>query len=167
MANHHRKFIRSLAAVALVAGIAMAMAPAADAAPKIVKFEHDYPLGSIVVVNTQKKLYYVIGNGQALQYSIAIGVKKEQWTGKSFVQSKAVNPSWTPPDRPGSVVPGGIGNPLGVRALYLGWTLYRIHGTNKPSSIGSAASNGCFRMLNKDVIDLYERVKVGTKVVVI
>lgn len=139
----------------------------AEAGRKIVSISDKYELGSIVVVNSQRKLYYVIGKGRALLYPVAVGTKDSQWTGQSFVHSKAVNPSWTPPWAPSRVVRGGPGNPLGVRALYLGWTQYRIHGTNAPGSIGSAASHGCFRMFNEDVKDLYDRVHIGAPVFVL
>jgi lipoprotein-anchoring transpeptidase ErfK/SrfK len=156
-----------------LATIASAAAPA-SAAPEIVSFKSSYPVGAIIVVNKDRQLYYVLGNGHALRYAIAIGVPKEQWTGRIFVQSKQKNPGWSPtPDmrrkRPGlpQYIPGGPQSPLGVRAIYLGWSNYRIHGTLAPGSIGQAASNGCFRMHNKDVIDLYDRVHIGAPVYVI
>lgn len=134
---------------------------------EFVPFTKSYPRGSIIVVNTERRLYYVLGNGRAIRYPIAIGTPKNQWTGKSFVQAKAKNPSWTPPWNPGHTVPGGPGNPLGVRALYLDWGLYRIHGTNAPGSIGHAASHGCIRMHNHHVKDLYERVHIGAPVFIL
>ena len=153
-----------LTAFSLIAGVATDLA---HAAPRVVPFNYDYPLGTIIVVNNERHLYYVIGNGKALQYPVAVGTPDNQWTGTLFVQGKAVNPSWTPPWAPGHTVKGGPGNPLGVRALYLGWTNYRIHGTNAPGSIGSAASHGCVRMFNADVTDLYTRVHIGAPVHVI
>ncbi len=139
-----------------------------QAAPgTLVTFEKQYPAGSIIVVNKERKLYYVLGHGRALRYPIAIGTPRNQWTGKSFVQRKAKDPSWTPPWNQRRTVPGGPGNPLGKRAIYLDWGLYRIHGTNAPGSIGRAASHGCIRMHNKHVIDLYERVHIGAPVFVI
>ncbi len=139
----------------------------AQAAPETVNFQPNYPLGAIVIANKERRLYYVIGKGRALRYPVAIGRPGTQWTGQLFVSTRAVNPSWTPPENPGRTVPGGPGNPLGVRALYLGWTNYRIHGTNAPGSIGSAASHGCFRMLNADVTHLYSKVSVGAPVYVV
>lgn len=127
----------------------------------------DYEPGSIVVVNSERRLYYVLGDGQAIRYPVAIGTMSNQWTGKSFVQSKAKNPAWRPPWSPGRVVPGGPGNPLGARAIYLDWSLYRIHGTNAPGSIGTAASHGCIRMHNRHVKDLYERVHLGAPVFIV
>jgi lipoprotein-anchoring transpeptidase ErfK/SrfK len=133
----------------------------------IVSFDPQYEVGSIIVVNQTRKLYYIVAKGQAMIYPVAVGTKDSQWTGKLFVQSKAVNPTWTPPWSPGKTVAGGGNNPLGARALYLGWTTYRIHGTNAPGSIGSAASHGCFRMLNEHVKDLYPRVHIGAPVFVV
>jgi lipoprotein-anchoring transpeptidase ErfK/SrfK len=159
-----------LFALALIASVA---APA-RATPEIVSIPASYPVGAIVIINKDRQLYYVLGNGYALRYSIAIGVPKEQWTGRLFIQAKQKNPGWSPtPDmrrkRPGlpQYIPGGPQSPLGSRALYLGWSNYRIHGTLAPNSIGQAASNGCFRMHNKDVNDLYDRVHLGAPVFVI
>lgn len=171
------KSLHTILSRGLAAAIAVAAAtlwvlpvPTAEAAggrgPTLVDFSHDYPLGTIIVVNNERRLYYVVGKNKALQYAVAVGTPGNQWIGQSFVSSRAVNPSWT---QPGSsrTVPGGPGNPLGVRALYLGWTNYRIHGTNAPGSIGSAASHGCFRMQNADVSDLYNRVNIGAPVHVV
>jgi lipoprotein-anchoring transpeptidase ErfK/SrfK len=154
-----------LATAAALAG-PLAAAPA-TAASDIVAFQQNYPLGAIVVVNRERRLYYIIGKGRAVRYPVAVGTPENQWTGQSFVSSHAQNPSWTPPWSPGHTVPGGPGNPLGVRALYLGWTNYRIHGTNAPGSIGAPASHGCIRMLNADVTDLYKRVNLGAPVYVV
>ncbi|MGH1350329.1 MAG: L,D-transpeptidase [Methyloligellaceae bacterium] len=141
-------------------------------ARKIVSMKLHYKPGTIIVVNSERKLYYVLGNGRAIRYPIAIGVPQEQWIGTTFVQNKRKHPNWTPPPKspggkPGRTVPGGPGNPLGARAIYLDWSLYRIHGTYTPGSIGRASSNGCFRMYNKDVKDLYERVHIGAPVHVV
>lgn len=127
----------------------------------------------IDIDNKRKVLTLIQDDGTMIKYPIAVGRKGVQWTGQHVVTRKVEWPSWTPspamrkrhPGLPG-YVPGGPENPLGARALYLGDTLYRIHGTNDPNSIGRAASSGCFRMHNEDVIDLYERVKIGTVVVV-
>lgn len=153
------------AALALVALIAMPIAPAM--AKKIVEFSSGYGAGTIVIVNKDRKLYYVLGGGKAIEYPVAIGRTAQVWTGKSRISRKVKNPTWLNPDDPeAEIVPGGPDNPLGERALYLGSTLYRIHGTPAASSIGQAVSNGCIRMYNKDVKDLYNRVGIGTKVVV-
>lgn len=139
----------------------------------LVRFPKYYGKNVIVVRTGERKLYYTLGDGTAIQYPIAVGKDGMQRFGTTSVISKRVNPDWRPtprmrredPSLP-AVVPGGPGNPLGVRALYLGWDLYRIHGTNNPSSIGKAASSGCYRMYNEDVIELYKRIKTGTKVIV-
>jgi lipoprotein-anchoring transpeptidase ErfK/SrfK len=121
----------------------------------------------VVVVNNDRHLYYVLGGGKAIRYEIAIVTPDEQWTGRTFIETKAVEPSWTPPWDMDNPVSGGDGNPLGARALYLGWSLYRIHGTNAPTSIGGAASHGCIRMFNANIKDLFERVHVGAPVFVV
>jgi lipoprotein-anchoring transpeptidase ErfK/SrfK len=163
-----------LAVMALILALDAGVGTPAAAAPEVISFKATYPIGAIVVVNKDRELYYVLGNGYALRYPIAIGVPKEQWTGRMFVQSKQKDPGWSPtPDmrrrNPGlpEYIPGGPKSPLGSRAIYLGWSNYRIHGTLAPGSIGQAASNGCFRMHNKDVNDLYERVHIGAPVYVI
>ncbi|MCC2095266.1 MAG: L,D-transpeptidase [Hyphomicrobiales bacterium] len=127
-----------------------------------------------VIVNTQDRfLYYVLGNGRAIRYGIGVGRPGFEWSGVKKVSRKAEWPSWRPPSemlkrRPDlpRFMEGGPSNPLGARALYLGSSLYRIHGTNEPNTIGTNVSSGCIRMLNKDVIDLYGRVRVGAKVIV-
>jgi lipoprotein-anchoring transpeptidase ErfK/SrfK len=165
-------------AFALLVG-ALVVAPAADAAgmprPKIrqTTFEGDFEPGTIVVRTSERRLYLVTGPGRALRYDIAVGRPEEQWFGRSWVSKKRHDPIWIPtadmreknPALPVSVGPGPK-NPLGKRAMNLGWSTYRIHGTNSPNSIGSAASAGCFRMRNADVLDLFERVNVGAQVVV-
>jgi len=143
-------------------------------ARELVTMEKSYPLGAIVIINSERRLYYSLGNGMALRYKVAIGKEGFSWAGESFVQSKRKNPGWSPPPamRRRSpylpvYMPPGPKNPLGVRAIYLGWSEYRIHGTIDPNSIGRAASSGCIRMLNSDVTDLYERVHIGAPVYVI
>ncbi len=158
--------VAGVIAAAMTVSASLTATPA-RASSEIVGFQQDYPLGAIIVVNKERRLYYVISKGRALRYPVAVGTPENQWTGKSFVAAHAINPSWTPPWNPGHTVPGGAGNPLGVRALYLGWTNYRIHGTNAPGSIGSPASHGCIRMLNSDVSDLYSRVNIGAPVYVV
>ena len=140
---------------------------------EVVSFSENLPAGSIVISTSQRRLYYVMGGGKALRYAIAVGKEGYAWSGTSTVSSKREWPSWTPPpdmrkrkpDLP-AFMPGGKDNPLGARALYLGDTLYRIHGTNEPWYMGSAQSSGCIRMTNDDVIDLYGRTKVGATVIV-
>jgi lipoprotein-anchoring transpeptidase ErfK/SrfK len=139
---------------------------------EIVAFESaKYPMGSIVIDTSQRRLYYSVGNGHAINYRVAVGKPRFQWFGETFVEKKK-DPGWYPTlrmRRAGAprYVPPGPRNPLGVRAIYLGWSEYRIHGTNPPGSIGRAASSGCIRMLNKDVSDLFERVHIGAPVYVV
>jgi lipoprotein-anchoring transpeptidase ErfK/SrfK len=129
--------------------------------------------GTIYINTAERRLYLMLGNGQALRYGIGVGRDGFSWSGTHHVTAKKEWPSWTPPSqmlarRPDlpHYMPGGVENPLGARALYLGSTLYRIHGSNEPETIGQAVSSGCFRMTNEDVVDLYSRVRIGTVVVV-
>jgi lipoprotein-anchoring transpeptidase ErfK/SrfK len=149
----------------------------AQAAPiprEVVEFEGRQAPGTIVVSTSERRLYYVLGGGQAIRYGIGVGRPGFEWAGVKTVTAKQEWPAWTPPaemlkrrpDLPRHMR-GGIENPLGARALYLGSSLYRIHGSNEPDSIGHAVSSGCIRLLNEDVVDLYRRVSVGTKVVVL
>lgn len=129
--------------------------------------------GSIVIDTGSKFLYYVKGDGRAIRYGIGVGRPGFEWSGVKTISRKAEWPDWTPPpemlarrpDLP-RFMPGGPANPLGARALYLGSSLYRIHGTNEPYTIGQNVSSGCIRMMNEDVTDLYDRVDVGARVVV-
>jgi lipoprotein-anchoring transpeptidase ErfK/SrfK len=138
-----------------------------------VMYPTNYSPGTIVINTAERRLYLVLGNGQALRYGIGVGRDGFRWSGTHRISAKKVWPSWTPPsqmlarrpDLPRHMA-GGIENPLGARAMYLGSTLYRIHGSNEPETIGQAVSSGCFRMTNDDVTDLYSRVSVGTTVVV-
>jgi lipoprotein-anchoring transpeptidase ErfK/SrfK len=131
------------------------------------------PPGSIYISTSERRLYLILGNGEALRYGIGVGRDGFRWMGTHHVSAKKEWPSWTPPaemrarrpDLP-RFMAGGIENPLGARALYLGSTLYRIHGSNEPETIGHAVSSGCIRMTNEDVTDLYNRVPVGALVVV-
>jgi lipoprotein-anchoring transpeptidase ErfK/SrfK len=140
---------------------------------EVVNFSEKQPPGTIIVSTGQRRLYYVMGDGKALRYAIAVGKEGYAWSGTSTISSKREWPGWTPPadmrkrkpELP-AFMPGGKDNPLGARALYLGDTLYRIHGTNEPWYMGSAQSSGCIRMTNDDVIDLYGRAKVGATVIV-
>jgi lipoprotein-anchoring transpeptidase ErfK/SrfK len=143
--------------------------------PPAQDFEVDdnYAPGTIVVNTAERRLYLVQPGGQALRYGIGVGRDGFRWGGVHRVTAKKEWPSWTPPaqmlarrpDLPRHM-PGGIDNPLGARAMYLGSTLYRIHGSNEPETIGQAVSSGCFRMTNDDVTDLYNRVSVGATVIV-
>jgi lipoprotein-anchoring transpeptidase ErfK/SrfK len=129
--------------------------------------------GTIIISTAERHLYLVQGNGKALRYGIGVGRDGFQWQGLVKISRKAEWPDWTPPPEMIERQPylprfmaGGPGNPLGARALYLGATVYRIHGTNRPDTIGTAVSSGCFRLVNSDVADLYDRVPVGTKVII-
>ncbi|HEY0219720.1 MAG TPA: L,D-transpeptidase [Afipia sp.] len=140
----------------------------------LVQFEGNYKPGSIIVDTKQRRLYLVLGNGQALRYGIGVGRDGFRWGGVHRITAKKEWPAWTPPSQMLARRPdlprhmeGGLENPLGARALYLGSTLYRIHGSNEPETIGQAVSSGCFRMVNDDVIDLYDRVSVGASVYVV
>jgi lipoprotein-anchoring transpeptidase ErfK/SrfK len=139
--------------------------------------ETKYPIGSLIVKTPERALYFVSGKGEAIRYDVGVGRDGMQWSGNSSIVAKAEWPSWTPPKvmiereaLKGHIIPpfmeGGPGNPLGARAMYIGGRLYRVHGTNNEASIGGAVSSGCIRMMNADVIDLYDRVKVGAKIYV-
>jgi lipoprotein-anchoring transpeptidase ErfK/SrfK len=138
-----------------------------------VDFREKHAPGTIIVRQREKRLYYVLGDGKAIRYAIAVGREGAAWAGVSTVSDKREWPDWTPtpnilkrqPDLPRHVE-GGAHNPLGARALYLGQTMYRIHGTNEPWRIGEEASSGCIRLTNDDVIDLYNRTRLGATVIV-
>jgi lipoprotein-anchoring transpeptidase ErfK/SrfK len=130
--------------------------------------------GTIIIDTPNTYLYYVLGNGQAMRYGIGVGREGFTWSGTQTITKKAEWPDWTPPPEMIARQPylprhmaGGPGNPLGARAMYLGGSIYRIHGTNAPETIGTRVSSGCLRLTNQDVIDLYSRVNVGTKVIVL
>jgi lipoprotein-anchoring transpeptidase ErfK/SrfK len=140
---------------------------------QIVDYVTKEPAGSIIIDTPSTYLYYVLGDGKAMRYGIGVGREGFTWSGVEKITRLAEWPDWHPPAEMIERQPylprfmaGGPGNPLGARALYLGKTVYRIHGTNQPSTIGKFVSSGCIRMLNEDVEDLYGRVKVGTRVVV-
>jgi lipoprotein-anchoring transpeptidase ErfK/SrfK len=149
--------------------------PAATAIPReTVRYDGRYAPGTIVVSTTERRMYYVLGDGKAIKYGIGVGRPGFEWGGSQTITAKREWPDWRPPSqmlkrRPDlpRYMPGGPENPLGARAMYLGSSLYRIHGSNEPETIGQAVSSGCIRMLNEDVIDLYDRAKVGTRVVVL
>lgn len=140
---------------------------------KEVDFTENYRRGTIVIKTSKRKLYLVLGDGKAIEYGVGVGRKGYTWSGRSYVSRKAEWPGWTPPaamrarqpELPPHM-PGGPNNPLGARALYIGSSLYRIHGTSQPHTIGTAVSSGCIRLINSEVIDLYNRVPVGAPVIV-
>ena len=148
--------------------------PQQSAIPReIVNFNKNYAPGTILISTSERRLYYVMGDGKAMRYGVGVGRPGFEWAGVKTISRKAEWPGWTPPpqmlrrrpDLPRHMA-GGPENPLGARAMYLGSSLYRIHGSNEPDTIGTAVSSGCIRMTNDDVMDLYERAKVGTRVMV-
>jgi lipoprotein-anchoring transpeptidase ErfK/SrfK len=140
---------------------------------EVVEYATNYKPGTIVIETDERRLYLVLEDGMALRYGIGVGRDGFTWSGTHRITRKAEWPGWTPPaamrkrvpDLP-AYMPGGPDNPLGARALYIGSTLYRVHGTSEPWSIGQAVSSGCIRLTNEDIADLYERVKVGALIVV-
>lgn len=161
---------------ALAVGMALPLAVASAAAPpkrevgepqtkaQRVAVPAVYAPGSVVIVNSERKLYYITAKGEAIRYGVAVGKISELWMGRTFVAAKMVDPKWIPINGDEPVEGGDPANPLGKRALYLDWSLLRIHGTPSRGSIGSAVSNGCIRMLNEDVMDLFERIHLGAPV---
>jgi lipoprotein-anchoring transpeptidase ErfK/SrfK len=148
--------------------------PVASAIPReTVSFGGNEAPGTIVVRTGERRLYFVLPDHQALRYGVGVGRPGFTWAGVSRIVNKREWPDWTPPaqmlrrrpDLPRHMA-GGVDNPLGARAMYIGGTLYRIHGSNEPDTIGQAVSSGCIRMTNDDVIDLYSRARVGARVVV-
>jgi lipoprotein-anchoring transpeptidase ErfK/SrfK len=144
---------------------------------KTVRYDGRYEPGTIIVNTSERRLYYTLGNGKAIKYGVGVGREGFTWAGTNRVSRKAEWPGWTPPPQMirreaakghklPPYMPGGPDNPLGARAIYIGSTMFRIHGTNQPWTIGQAMSSGCIRMANDDVIHLYNQVDVGAKVVV-
>jgi lipoprotein-anchoring transpeptidase ErfK/SrfK len=140
---------------------------------QVVYYRSNEAPGTIIISTKERHLYLIQGNGRAIRYGIGVVREGFQWQGLLNITRKAEWPDWTPPPEMIARQPylprfmaGGPGNPLGARAMYLGTTVYRIHGTNQPQTIGTAISSGCFRLVNADVADLYDRVPVGTKVIV-
>jgi lipoprotein-anchoring transpeptidase ErfK/SrfK len=168
-----RAILRQSCAAIVFAVLAFAAGPASTR--EIVSFDASgYSAGTIVVRTTQRRLYLVLGNGQAIRYMVGVGRAGKQWAGVSRIDGKYLNPAWAPPpevkrDKPSlpAVIPGGSArNPMGAAALTLAGGEYAIHGTNQPSSVGGYVSYGCIRMYNQDISDLFGRVSVGTAVVV-
>lgn len=156
---------------------AQLLVPASLQARETVPFDKpEYRPGTIVVSTKERRLYLVLGQGQALRYPVAVGKRGKQWQGQARIERKYVEPAWSPPDEikrdnpklPAVIAGGAPDNPMGARAMTLtGGGQYAIHGTNRPRSIGTFASYGCVRMHNDDIIDLYGRVGVGTPVVML
>ncbi len=165
--------LRAFATVGVLSVVAL---PAGQAAAReVVPFSGGYSPGTIVVNTSQRRLYYVVDDGRAVRYPVGVGKPGKQWFGEARIDGKYVRPAWSPPDevkrdnpRLPDVIPGGApNNPMGARALTLDLDEYAIHGTNSPGSIGTYASYGCIRMLNEDIVHLYDQVNVGTRVVVV
>jgi lipoprotein-anchoring transpeptidase ErfK/SrfK len=152
--------------------VAFGLAPAH--AGDVVAFGHGVPAGTIVIKTSERRLYYVLDDSRAIRYAVGVGKDGKQWTGQTFVNGKYLNPAWSPPAEirhdkpqlPNIIAGGSTQNPMGAAAMTLNGGEYAIHGTNRPGSIGGFVSYGCIRMYNRDVIDLYGRVSVGTPVVV-
>ena len=166
--------LRIAVALAATIGVGTLLSTAAEARPDVVGFRGDYSPGTIVVKTHERRLYLVVEQGRAVRYPVGVGKSGKQWAGTTRIDGKYRNPAWSPPrevkrDVPSipDVIPGGSPrNPMGVAALTLSGGEYAIHGTNRPSSVGGFVSYGCIRMLNADITDLYQRVSVGTTVVV-
>ncbi|HET6840018.1 MAG TPA: L,D-transpeptidase [Bradyrhizobium sp.] len=166
--------LRIAVALAATIGAGIVMSSAAEARPDVVGFRGEYAPGTIVVKTNERRLYLVLDQGRAVRYPVGVGKAGKQWAGTTQIDGKYRNPAWSPPaevkhDKPSipDVIPGGSPrNPMGVAAMTLAGGEYAIHGTNVPGSVGGFVSYGCIRMLNADITDLFERVSVGTRVVV-
>jgi lipoprotein-anchoring transpeptidase ErfK/SrfK len=141
---------------------------------RVVAWDRGHKPGTVIISTAERRLYYVLAGEEAIEYGVGVGRDGFTWSGTKTVSMKREWPDWSPPpqmlkrrpDLPRHM-PGGMDNPLSARAIYLGSSMYRIHGSNEPDTIGAAVSSGCIRMTNRDVVDLFDRVKVGTKVVVL
>lgn len=165
---------RYIAAAGLATAIMTIAGLGQASARELVPVDGAFQVGTIVVKTSERRLYYVIGSGQAIRYPIAVGMPGKEWSGSTTIARKEVDPIWGPPaevrrDKPSlpSLVPPGPHNPLGPRAMVLAHGEYAIHGTNRRDSIGTRASYGCIRMYNEDVVDLFDKVGIGTPVVVL
>jgi lipoprotein-anchoring transpeptidase ErfK/SrfK len=166
--------LRIAVALAATIGAGMLISTQAEARPDVVGFRGDYSPGTIVIRTNERRLYLVVDPGHAMRYPVGVGKAGKQWAGATRIDGKYREPAWSPPaevkrDKPSmpDVIPGGSPrNPMGVAAMTLAGGEYAIHGTNMPGSVGGFVSYGCIRMLNADITDLYQRVSVGTPVVV-
>ncbi|MCA6123397.1 L,D-transpeptidase [Bradyrhizobium sp. WSM 1704] len=167
--------VRTAVALAATIGAGILMSSAAEARPEMVGLRGEtYSPGTIVVKTTERRLYLILDSGHAMRYPVGVGKAGKQWAGTTKIDGKYLNPAWSPPaevkrDKPSmpDVIPGGSPrNPMGVAAMTLAGGEYAIHGTNVPGSVGGFVSYGCIRMLNSDITDLYQRVPVGTTVIV-
>ncbi len=146
-------------------------------ARKTVSYDKSVPAGTIIIETSERRLYYTLGKGKAIKFAVGVGREGFEWSGTNRISRKAEWPGWTPPAemrareaKKGRILPvyqaGGPTNPLGARAMYIGGSIYRIHGTNQPWTLGHAMSSGCIRMANNDVKFFYDKVGIGTKVIV-
>jgi lipoprotein-anchoring transpeptidase ErfK/SrfK len=166
--------LRIAVVLAATLGVCLFITTEAQARPDVVDFQGNYSPGTIVVKTNERHLYLVLDPGHAVRYPVGVGKAGKQWAGVTRIEGKYRNPAWSPPaevkhDKPSipDVIPGGSPrNPMGVAAMTLAGGEYAIHGTNVPNSVGGFVSYGCIRMLNDDISDLYQRVSVGTTVVV-
>ena len=166
--------LRIAVALAVTLGAGMLGTTGAQANPEVVGARDNYSPGTIVVHTNERRLYLILDSGRAVRYPVGVGKSGKQWAGTTRIDGKYRNPAWSPPaevkhDKPSmpDVIPGGSPhNPMGVAAMTLAGGEYAIHGTNMPGSVGGFVSYGCIRMLNPDISDLYQRVSVGTTVVV-
>src|ERR1700724_3720455 len=166
--------LRIVVALAATIGAGVLATTTAEARPDVVGFRGDYSPGTIIVKTTERRLYLVVDPGHAVRYPVGVGKAGKQWAGTTRIDGKYRNPAWSPPsevkhDKPSmpDVIPGGSPrNPMGVAAMTLAGGEYAIHGTNMPGSVGGFVSYGCIRMYNEDITNLYQRVSVGTSVVV-
>ena len=171
--NEIMRLALAFSIAASVVAASFAVASPADARQEV-SFKEDFAPGTVVVKHSQRRLYYVMGGGKAIAYTVGVGRAGKSWFGTRYIDGKRIKPAWSPPrevkrDNPRlpNVIPGGVpANPMGAAALTLSGGEYAIHGTNAPGSIGGFVSYGCIRMHNSDILDLYNRVGYGTRVVV-
>jgi lipoprotein-anchoring transpeptidase ErfK/SrfK len=167
------KGLGSLAGTAAI-GAMLCAGPAPADAREVVAFHDGAAAGSIIIKTSERRLYYVMGDGRAMRYPVGVGKAGKQWAGQTYIDGKYLHPAWSPPadvkhDKPymPDVIAGGSPrNPMGVAAMTLNGGQYAIHGTNMPGSVGGFVSYGCIRMYNQDITDLFGRVSVGTPVTV-
>ncbi len=167
-----RTALRSLIAFAAVQALLAGASPPAQARAGLIS---GYEPGTIVVKTSERRLYFILESGETISYPVGVGKAGKTWTGMSYINGKFIKPAWSPPadvrrEKPNlpDLIPGGSSeNPMGAAAMTLSVDQYAIHGTNRPESIGGFVSFGCIRMHNRDVLDLYQRVKIGTPVVVL
>ena len=168
-----RRWLGSLAGTAAIGAILFAATAPADAR-EVVAFRDNVAAGTIVIKTSERRLYYVVGAGRAIRYPVGVGKPGKQWSGQTSIDGKYLHPDWAPPSEvkhdipriPNLIRGGAPNNPMGVAAMTLSGGQYAIHGTNRPGSVGGFVSYGCIRMFNQDISDLYDRVSVGTPVLV-